>query len=213
MIKKLMMFWALCVGLALSATALRAEKVEVEHSAASHVATHEEKAPELVPELDSKETWTSALWVVIIFAVMLAVLYPTAWKKVLIGLRDREARIRKDIKDAEEASAKAAKTLQEYNAKLATAEGQIRDMLANATRDAERLATEIRMSAQKDSEENKLRATREIEAAKKQALTEIYATAAEMSTSIAAKILRRNINVDDQRDLVNRGLEELGSIR
>ena len=45
-----------------------------------------------------------ALWVVIIFIVLLVVLYPTAWKNVLAGLKAREERIRNDIAEAEGAS-------------------------------------------------------------------------------------------------------------
>ena len=45
----------------------------------------------------------SALWVVIIFVVMLMILYPTAWRNVLEGLKKREERIRKDIAEAEAA--------------------------------------------------------------------------------------------------------------
>jgi F0F1-type ATP synthase membrane subunit b/b' len=53
---------------------------------------------------------------------------------------------------------------------------------------------------------------KDIEAARANAVTDIYAQAAELSTSIAAKILRRNLNPDDQRDLVNRSLEQLQTV-
>src|SRR3954452_18150864 len=37
-----------------------------------------------------RDTLLSALWVVIIFVVMLMILYPTAWRNVLEGLKKRE---------------------------------------------------------------------------------------------------------------------------
>ena len=52
----------------------------------------------------------------------------------------------------------------------------------------------------------------EIETARKQAIQQIYTEAANLSTSIAEKILRRNLNADDQRDLVNRSLEQLQGV-
>src|SRR5690242_18622975 len=61
------------------------------------------KEPGLVPDLGDPQTWYGALWVVIIFVVMLAILYPTAWKQVLAGLKAREQRIRNDIAEAEAA--------------------------------------------------------------------------------------------------------------
>jgi len=142
----------------------------------------------------------------------LIILYFTAWKNVLAGLKSREERIRRDIADAEASRAKAETTLREYNQQLATAEGKIRDMLAKATADGERIATNLRMQAQTESEEIKNRANREIEAAKNQALAEVYEQTANLATNVAEKILRRNLNADDQRDLVSRSLEQVQTI-
>ncbi len=171
-------------------------------------AGHIEGDERLVPIPPSKDTIVSAVWVIIIFVVMLGILYKTAWTQVLAGLKARENRIRQDIADAEANRAKAEATLKEYSAQLATAEGTIRDMMTQATADAEKVAQSLRMQAQQESEEIKERATREIETARKAAVADIYAQAADLSTSIASKILKRNLNVDDQRSLVSSSLEE-----
>jgi len=165
-----------------------------------------------LPDPTDPATWWSAFWVVIIFIVLIAVLYPTAWKNVLAGLKAREQRIRADIADAEAARKKAEATLQEYNTQLASAEARIRDMLAKATTDGEKLATTIRMQAQTEAEEIKERAQKDIDAAKNAAIGEIYAQAAELSTGIAEKILRRNLNADDQRDLVRSSIEQMKGV-
>ena len=167
-----------------------------------------EKAP-LLPDPTSRTTQLQAVWVIIIFVVLLIVLYPTAWKNVLAGLKSREEKIRKDIADAEAARARAEATLKQYNDQLATAEGKIRDMMSKASADAEKLSTNLKMQAQQDVEEIKERSTREIDAARKAAVADVYAQAADLSTTIASKILKRNLNADDQRDLVNQSLEKL----
>ena len=181
------------------------------HAAGQGVESGHEKPP-LLPDPTSRETQLQALWVIIIFLILLIILYFTAWKNVLAGLKNREERIRRDIADAEASRAKAETTLREYNQQLATAEGKIRDMLAKATADGERIATNLRMQAQQESEEIKNRATREIEAAKNQALSEVYEQTANLATSVAEKIIRRNLNPEDQRDLVNRSLEQLQTV-
>jgi F-type H+-transporting ATPase subunit b len=181
-----------------------------DHGAAGGHDAHD-KAP-LLPDPTSRETVLQSLWVIIIFVALLAILYPTAWKNVLAGLKSREERIRRDIADAEAARAKAEATLRDYNQQLATAEGKIRDMLAKAQADGERIATNLRMQAQTESEEIKNRANREIEAAKEQAVAEVHQQMAVLATSVAEKIIRRNLNADDQRDLVSRSLEQVGSI-
>lgn len=151
----------------------------------------------------------TVVWTVIIFVILLAVLYPTAWKSVLAGLKAREERIRKDITDAEAASAKAHATLAQYNAQLAAAEERVREMIAKATADGERMATTIRQNATVEGEALRQRAAADIEAAKKQAIVEIQGVAAELATSVAAKIIRKNIEPADHRQLVQASLDEL----
>jgi len=130
---------------------------------------------------------SQAIWVLALFLILAVTLYRTAWKNVLAGLKAREASIRKEISDAEETRRKAEETLRQYNAQLA--------------------------GAQQEAEEAKERATKEIEAAKRAALTEIYEQTAILATAVAAKIIRRNLNPDDQRELVSQSLEELRTMQ
>jgi F-type H+-transporting ATPase subunit b len=173
----------------------------------------QEPKPELVPTQITGQVVLEAVWVVVIFVIMLLILYPTAWKNVLAGLKAREERIRKDIADAEAARLKADDTLRQYNARLAEAEEKVRNILNQAATDAEKIATGMRMKAQQEAEVVKEQATKEIEAAKQTALTEIYVQTANLATSIAEKIIRRTLSPDDQRDLVNQGIEEFQNAR
>jgi len=85
-------------------------------------------------------------------------------------------------------------------------------MLAKATADGEMIAAGIRTRAQRDAEETKERALRDIDAARDQAVAELHSQAAVLATSVAEKILRRSLNPDDQRDLVNRSLAEISAV-
>lgn len=187
------------------------------HAADAHGTAHADghdahAKPPLLPDPTDRVTQLQALWVVIIFVALLAILYPTAWRNVLAGLKKREEKIRQDIANAEDARKNAEATLAKYNQQLATAEGQVRELLTKAGADAERIATSMKMTAQQEAEEIKERATRDIENARKAAVADIHAQAAELSTAIASKILRRNLNADDQRDLVKSSLEQLQSV-
>ena len=154
----------------------------------------------------------SVIWVLVIFLVMSSILYKTAWKNVLAGLKGREERIRNDIAQAEAARLKAEASLKDYNAQLAKAEGRAQEILAQATKDALVLADKIRSDADKAATERSERAARDIEAASKQALREVYTQAANLSTSIAEKILRRSLNANDQQDLVAQSLEQVETV-
>ncbi len=154
----------------------------------------------------------SCVWVLIIFVILVLILYKTAWKNVLAGLKAREERIRGDIAQAEATRAKAEASLAEYNQQLATAEVKVRDLISQASADAEKIAAGIRMRGQQEAEEIKETALKDIDASRKQAIAEIYEQTANLSTSIAAKILRRNLNADDQRDLVNESLQQMRAL-
>jgi F-type H+-transporting ATPase subunit b len=156
--------------------------------------------------------WVSAVWVLIIFLGVVIILYKSAWKNVLAGLKAREDRIRSAISEADNARAKGEAALKEYNAQLATAESQVRALLSSATLEAEKIAAGIHTRAQQEAEEIKERALKDIESSKRQALSEIYEQTANLATSVAEKILRRNLNADDQRDLVKQSLDELQAV-
>jgi F-type H+-transporting ATPase subunit b len=102
--------------------------------------------------------------------------------------------------------------LKEYDAKLASAESEVRGLLNKAATDAEKIATSIRMQAQQETEEAKERAVKDIEQARNEALREVYEQAANLATNVAEKILGRNLNAADQRDLVNASLEQLQTV-
>lgn len=218
MLKRLVL--VMMVSIWMAAGPARAIAADPHAQAAQHAAEHAaapgghggEEKPGILPDMSSSDTYMQALWVVIIFVVMLVILYPTAWKSVLAGLKNREERIRKDIADAEEARDKAQSTLREYTQQLNAAQEKVRQMINQATADGERVAAGIRTHAQQEAEEIKERANREIETAKNNAISEIYEQAADLATSVAGKILRRNLNAEDQRELVRGSLEQLQTL-
>ena len=227
MLKRFTLLLAMVAWMALPSATLRAQEhttveTTTEHAdhatgqahaeGAAHGEGGHEQAP-LIPSPTDRVTQLQALWVLIIFILLLVILYPTAWRGVLAGLKAREERIRKDIADAEAARKRAETTLREYNTKLAAAETEVRDMIAKATADAERAATAVRARAQQEAEETKDRAIKDIDAAAKQAMADVYEQTAGLATSVAEKILRRNLNADDQRDLVNQSLEQLQALK
>ena len=167
----------------------------------------EQPQPNLIaPDLGSD------LWILFIFLLLVIILYKSAWKNVLAGLKAREDRIRSDLHNAEQAHLKAEATLREYNAQLAQAQDKVREILNKAAADAHKIAENINATAQAEGEARKEKAMAEIEMAKKEALREIYEQSAEMAVQIASRIIRRNLNVADQQNLVNEALNQLQKV-
>jgi F-type H+-transporting ATPase subunit b len=152
------------------------------------------------------------IWVLVTFALMVIILYKAAWKNVLEGLKGREQRIRGDIQQAEEARTKAEAVLKEHAAKMAGAEEQIRQLLAKATLDAEKIAANIRAQTQAETEAERENTRKEIQAAKRDAIRQVYEQTADLATTVASKIIGRNLNAQDQQDLVKQTLGQLQEI-
>jgi len=157
--------------------------------------------------------WGSAIWILISFTILLIILYKAAWKNVLASLKDREQKIRGDIRQAEEARAKAEAVLKEQAAKLAGADEQIRLLLVKAASDAEKIAAGIRAQAQTDAEAEREKTRKEIDSARRTAVRQVYEQTAELATSIASKIIARNLNAKDQQDLVNQTLGQVEALK
>lgn len=152
---------------------------------------------------------SSAIWVLISFVLLLIILKKAAWQNVLDSLKGREDRIRNDIRAGEEARAKAEAMLKEHAAQMAGAQEQVRQLLAKAAVDAEKIASNIRAQAQAEGEAERERTRKDIESAKRDAIRQVYEQTADLATAVASKILGRNLNPQDQRDLVDQTLGQL----
>ncbi|HEY0009252.1 MAG TPA: F0F1 ATP synthase subunit B [Tepidisphaeraceae bacterium] len=153
----------------------------------------------------------TALVTLIVFVVLVILLTKMAWGPIAKGLGEREAKIRRDIEEAEAARRRALGQQAEYEAQLARAGDEVRAILEKAQADAQASATRIKMQAQQEAEEAKERALRDIEASRSAAVAEIHQHAADLSTRVAEKILRRNLNAEDQRELVRSALDQLNT--
>ena len=153
----------------------------------------------------------TALFTIIVFLVLLAILSATAWKPMMRGLQHREKSIRDSIEAASRAKVEADKTAHELEEKIAEAQRRAALQLQQAKADAVKVADAIRQQAEAEAAGIKDRTLREIDGAKQQALAEINTHAAELATAMARKILQRNLTADDQQRLVNESLAAMAA--
>ena len=189
---------SLAVTLGLSMAALAADPANPE-------AAHEQ------PPLLSAEPG-AAIWMLILFVLLLFVLGKFVWPPILAGLNAREEKIRGDITSAESANKAAQKTLAEYQRQLADAHAEARKLVDQARADAD--AARQRIVAETEAEGARLRrrVAEEIEQAKNAATQELYAKASELSVAVAEKILRRQITEADTQRLIDESLSQLDKV-
>ena len=153
----------------------------------------------------------SAVWNLIIFLCVLAILSKFVWPGVLGGLQAREEKIREDLESAEKSSAEAKQMLSDYQLKLDEAASQVQTMLADARRDAEANGQKIVDAAKVEAATQRERALADIENAKKVAMAEMAGQTSKLAMQVARSVVGRELSADDHADLIRQSLERLPS--
>lgn len=143
-----------------------------------------------------------ALFTLVIFLVLLAVLGRYAWTPLITGLKRREDAIRENIEAAAAAQAKVEQTRRQLEEKIAQVQQAAALQLQQAKADAARAADAIRQRAEAETKALKDQALRDIQMAQQQAMRELAVKAADLSVDIAERLLQRHLNDVDREKLL-----------
>lgn len=171
--------------------------------------THANASSEMANPLELRTDF--AIFSLLVFLALLAVLYALAWKPLMKGLDLREKLISGQVEEARAASEQAAAKLKEYETKLAEAAVQAQDMVVQAKRDAEHVAERIKTEAQSNAERLLDRARSEIETAKQSALSELSLKSTDIAFGLARKVIGRELKTSDHEQLIKDALGRLPS--
>ncbi len=149
-----------------------------------------------------------AIFSAIVFGLLVAGMYFTAWPKILGALAAREEGIRKAISDAEDAKVQAHAFMKEHKGRLEAVENQVKDILAEARRDAEHTKLDITKQAEVEAEAIKNRAIAEINRAKDQALDELFSTLAHQVSKATEQVVGRALTGSDQERLIQEAVQQ-----
>lgn len=211
--------WVLYVGSAIVAPAHAETAAEDEHSHAvpaealagedakgghGHGAAKGSPTEQLTRLLGWREDL--ALWTLVVFLVLLAVLYKFAWGPISQALDARERRIAEQIEAAQRTNEEARALLAQYQERLNQAQAEVRAILDEARRDAQHTQQEILAKARQDAEAELARARREIETATAAALEELGRASADLAIELAGKIIRAQLNPADHVRLIEEAL-------
>jgi F-type H+-transporting ATPase subunit b len=152
-----------------------------------------------------------AIAAIVVFLLLLAVLGKWAWKPIVKQLQLREESIAKQIDDAQRRQKEAQDLLDQYKAQLAAARKEVEELLSRGRREAAQAREQIIASARDEGQKAIDRAGEDIEQAKRKALRELYETTASLAVDVAGKIIRKSLQPQDYRDLVEQSLQEIRS--
>ncbi len=154
-----------------------------------------------------------AVTAVVVFGIAFFVLKIYVWPTITKGLDDRNDKIVGEIKAAEDARAAAKAAQAEFEKRLQSAREEAGNMIKQARADAQRVADDLKARNEQELAERVSRANADIEAARKAAVADMQAQASMLATDIAAKILKRQVNDQDNQRLVAESLKDMATSR
>lgn len=152
-----------------------------------------------------------ALFTLVVFVLLLAVLYVAAWKPIQQGLALREATIAEQVESAKRASEDAAAKLAEMQSKFESAAKEAQEMVAQARRDAEASGAKIIADAQMEAKRQKDRAIADIHAAKLVALSELGSKSTDLAFGLARGVLGRELRKEDHQGLIHDAMKSISN--
>ena len=152
-----------------------------------------------------------ALFTLVVFGILCAVLYVGAWKPIRQGLELRESSIAEQIEGAKRASQEAMAKMSEAQSRLDSAAQQAQDIVAQARKDAESASQRIMAESQAEAHRQKERVLAEIETAKLVALSELGSRSTDIAFSLARGVIGRELRQDDHQSLIQDALRNLPS--
>ena len=151
----------------------------------------------------------NALWTLVIFLLVVAVLGTFAWSPILALLQQREEFIHRSLADAKRDREEAETRLKDYAAKIQGARNEAAAIVEEARRDAERVREDLRQRARTEADTMIQNAERQIGLQTQRAIQDIRREAVDLSVAIASKIIQRNLTKEDNQRLIDDALRQV----
>jgi len=129
------------------------------------------------------------------------------------AMRARREGIRRDLMRAQEERNAALAKLEEVEARMTRLDAEVLSVGEQAKKDALLEKERIQRAADDDAARLRDQAVREIESAGKAARQELRRFTAEQSVKLAEEMIRRDIRPEDDANLVEMSIKELGGVR
>jgi F-type H+-transporting ATPase subunit b len=152
-----------------------------------------------------------ALFTLVVFLLLLAILWKFAWGPIVASLERREQAIANHIAEAERNHDEAKRLLGQYEQKLAAAASEVRELMDEARRDAEHAKQSILAEAKAEAEVERKRSLHEIETAADQAMESLARRAAQLSVDLAGRIMQSKLSSSEHARLIEEAVSNFPS--
>lgn len=154
-----------------------------------------------------------AIWTIITFLVLFALLAKFAWKPILAFLAVREEAIKTSLENAQTAKKELDRLQQESAQIIRKAHGEAESIVSKSWSDAEKVREEMKVKAKAEADAIVKESQRQIELETGRALRQIRSEVADLSIAIASKVIQRNVSKEDNSRLIEDTLKQIDSGR
>lgn len=149
----------------------------------------------------------------IAFLVLMALVKKFAWGPVMDMMEKREQYVANEIDQAEASRQEAEQAAKEANEQLKQTKQEAQKIIEDAKNAGVKQEEDIIASARKEAEQIKTQAQQEIQSEKDKALQELQDKVASLSVMIASKVIEKEISEQDQDQLIQEYIKEVGEER
>ena len=149
------------------------------------------------------------VWTIITFLILLGLLSKFAWKPLLHALEKRENEIAKSLEDAEKARKELDRLTSEGDEIIAKARSEAQAIVGEGKKAADQLKESTLSKAKETAAANLDDAKEQIKMEKEKAIGEIKGEVVGLSLSIAEKLVKKNLNEEDNKSLINESLKNI----
>ena len=149
------------------------------------------------------------VWTIITFLILLGLLSKFAWKPLLHALEKRENEIARSLKDAEKARKELDRLTSEGDEIIAKARSEAQAIVGEGKKAADQLKESTLSKAKETAAANLDDAKEQIKMEKEKATGEIKGEVVGLSLSIAEKLVKKNLNEEDNKSLINESLKNI----
>ena len=149
-------------------------------------------------------------WTIIIFLIVFAILAKFAFPRILGAVEAREKHLEELAEAAERDRAEAAALAAENRKIVEDTRARVHGALEEARQQAEKMRADVIADAQRERQELLERARRDIATEREVALDTVRRDAVVLAMAAAEKLVRRTLDSEDNRRLVQETLAQMG---
>ncbi len=128
-------------------------------------------------------------------------------------LQDREVHIETSLAKVAQAQKEAEELLEKYQTQMSESKQEARAIIEKANKIAEQAREKVIAEAREEAEKTLEKAKREIHGEKAKALELIRKEAAVLAVLAAGKVINKQLDVEQHKDLVNQYIDEVGDLQ